>query len=48
MEIGVLGYPKTGKTTVFNALTRGHAETAPYLTGALKPNIGVAKLSDPG
>ena len=46
MEIGVLGYPKTGKTTVFNALTRGHAETASYVTGTLKPNVGMAKVPD--
>ena len=46
MEISVIGYPKAGKTTVFNALTQGHAETASYSTGALRPNVGVAKVPD--
>lgn len=46
MEISILGYPKSGKTTVFNALTQGHAETAPYSTGSLRPNVGVAKVPD--
>jgi GTP-binding protein YchF len=47
MEITIIGYPKTGKTTVFNALTQGRAETTSYTTGTLKPNIGVAKVPDP-
>jgi hypothetical protein len=47
MEISIIGFPKAGKTTVFNALTRGHAATAAYTTGSLKPNIGVVKVPDP-
>jgi len=47
MEIGIIGLPKSGKTTVFNALTRGHAEMAPYATTREKLHIGVAKVPDP-
>ena len=47
MEISIIGYPKSGKTTVFNGLTQGRAETAPYSTGTLRPNIGMAKVPDP-
>lgn len=47
MEIGIIGLPKSGKTTVFNALTRGKAEIAAYASTTLKPNIGVAKVRDP-
>jgi len=43
MQIGIVGLPLSGKTTVFNALTRGHAIVAGYSD---KPNIGVAKVPD--
>jgi GTP-binding protein YchF len=46
MEIGIIGLPKSGKTTVFNALTRGKAQTDAYAS-ALAPNIGVVKVPDP-
>jgi len=46
MEIGIIGLPKSGKTTVFNALTRGKAQTDAY-SAALAPNIGVVKVPDP-
>ena len=45
MDVSIVGLPKSGKTTIFNAVTRGSAETATY--GAVeKPNIGVAKVAD--
>ena len=47
MEIDIIGLPKSGKTTLFNALTHGKAETAAYATGDLEPNIGVVKVPDP-
>lgn len=47
MEIGIIGLPKCGKTTVFNALTRGEAETGAYSSPDLTPNIGVVKVPDP-
>ena len=43
MEIGIIGLPTSGKTTVFNALTRGWADVASY---GGKPNIGVAPVPD--
>ena len=43
MEIGIIGLPQSGKTTIFNAATRGSAEVVAY---ANKPNIGVAKVPD--
>ena len=43
--LGIIGLPQSGKTTVFNALTRGQAETAaPQSPG--KPNLGIAKVPD--
>ncbi len=47
MEIGIIGLPKSGKTTVFNSLTKGKAETGAYTPASLEPNIGVAKVPDP-
>lgn len=45
MDIGIIGLPKSGKTTLFNALTGGKAEIGTYAT--MVPNLGVAKVSDP-
>lgn len=43
MEIGIIGLPRSGKTTIFNALTKGNAAVASYSND---PNIGVAKVPD--
>ncbi|NWF77507.1 MAG: redox-regulated ATPase YchF [Chloroflexi bacterium] len=45
MKVAIVGIPKSGKTTIFNALTRGKAEVAAY-SPTLAPNIGVAKVPD--
>src|SRR5215203_6836573 len=45
MQIAIVGLAGAGKTTVFNTLTRGHAETGGY--GALTLNVGVVKVPDP-
>lgn len=46
MKIGIIGLPNSGKTTVFNALTSGTAETAAYSSGQLEPNLGTVKVPD--
>jgi GTP-binding protein YchF len=46
LEVGIVGLPQVGKTTIFNALTSGHADTAGYGGRADKPNVGVAKIPD--
>lgn len=43
MEIGIIGLPWAGKTTVFNAVTSGNLAVTGYSD---KPNIGVAKVPD--
>ena len=45
MRTAIIGLPKTGKTTIFNALTKGKAEVASH-TSSLTPNIGIAKVPD--
>lgn len=47
MKIGIIGLPNSGKTTVFNALTGGAAETAAYSSGSLEPNLATVKVPDP-
>lgn len=46
MQVAIIGMPKSGKTTIFNALTGGRAEIATY-SPSLTPNTGVAKVPDP-
>lgn len=47
MKIGIIGLPNSGKTTVFNALTRGTIETAAFSSGQIEPNIATVKVPDP-
>src|SRR4029079_18360460 len=44
VQIAIVGLARSGKTTVFNTLTRGHAETGGF--GALTVNVGVVKVPD--
>lgn len=46
MKIAIIGLPNSGKTTVFNALTRGTAETTAYASGQLEPNVATVKVPD--
>jgi GTP-binding protein YchF len=47
INIGIIGLPQSGKTTVFNALTGGKTDTATHSTDGLSPHIGVAKVPEP-
>src|SRR3954467_11182321 len=42
MQIAIVGLTGSGKTTVFNTLTRGHAETGGF--GGFTMNVGVGKV----
>ncbi|MEE8045729.1 MAG: DUF933 domain-containing protein [Dehalococcoidia bacterium] len=45
MKIGIIGLPASGKTTIFNSLTRGKADTGGF--GATRSaNVGVAHVPD--
>ena len=46
MKAGIVGFPKVGKTTLFNILTRGHAETSRFAHAKKAVNIGVAEVPD--
>lgn len=45
MRIGIVGLPLSGKTTVFNAVTRGHAQLGTF-GGGQKVNIGSCAVPD--
>ncbi len=46
MKVAIIGLPNSGKTTVFNALTRASAETATFSSRRLEPNIAMVKVPD--
>ena len=46
MELGIVGLPRSGKTSLFNAVTRGGAEVGAY-SSRQEPNIGVVRVPDP-
>lgn len=46
MDIGIIGLPSSGKTTLLNALTHAHAETGAF-SAATQPNLGVVRIPDP-
>ncbi len=46
LTLGIIGFSKSGKTTIFNTLTRGSAETSAYGSNQT-PNIGTVKVPDP-
>jgi ribosome-binding ATPase YchF (GTP1/OBG family) len=46
LQVGIVGLPNAGKTTLFNALTRAGAEVTAYASVTEKPNLGVATIPD--
>lgn len=47
MKVAIIGLPNSGKTTVFNALTRGSVATGTFTSGRIEPNIATVKVPDP-
>jgi len=46
LKAGIIGLPNSGKTTLFNLLTRAHAAVAPYPFCTIEPNLGVVSVPD--
>lgn len=46
MEIGIVGLPNVGKSTIFNALTSGGATASNFPFTTIKPNLGVVPVPD--
>jgi hypothetical protein len=47
LQCGIVGLPNVGKSTTFNALTRGKALAANYPFATKDPNVGVITVPDP-
>ena len=45
MDIGIIGLARSGKTSLFNAVTRGAAQVGAY-SSQQEPNVGVARVPD--
>ncbi len=47
MQVGIVGLPNVGKSTIFNALTAAGAESSNYPFCTIEPNVGVVPVPDP-
>ncbi len=47
LRLVIVGLPQSGKTSVFNALTRSEAVTGAFSSGEAEPNLATVKVPDP-
>ncbi|MBN1333922.1 MAG: redox-regulated ATPase YchF [Synergistales bacterium] len=46
LKCGIVGLPLSGKTTIFNVITKAGAEVKPYASGKTEPNRAVVPVPD--
>lgn len=46
LQIGIVGLPNVGKSTLFNALTKQAAESANFPFTTIEPNVGIVPVPD--
>ena len=46
LEVGIVGLPNVGKSTLFSALTKVEVDAENYPFSTIEPNYGIVKLND--
>src|SRR5215469_6320740 len=46
LTIGIIGLPQSGKTTLFNALTKANAPISGYATSTVQANMAIVQVPD--
>ncbi len=46
MEIGIVGLPNVGKSSLFNALTKAGAQASNFPFTTIEPNVGIVEVPD--
>ena len=47
IDIGIIGLPQSGKTTIFNGLTKGKADIKGFIPKGSAPHLGTASVPEP-
>lgn len=47
LQVGIIGLPNVGKSTLFQALTKKKVDTSNYPFATIDPNVGVVPVPDP-
>src|SRR5579871_5598286 len=46
LEIGIIGLPNVGKSSLFNALTKAGAQASNFPFTTIEPNVGIVEVLD--